>query len=685
MGAKTSKATTATPSPAREKPLRRVLLGLYGVLSTRALSLCWITYVLGILWVLLHPAVTVSTGELKPRGTYFSENALLVDSMEPKASNHDAFRVRQRHAAFLQLPQLPPTGCRDNCSYVLNWLESEMQAIDRVETYRQRFQAAPGGEWRTNLYGILRAAPFGDHKESVALVTHFRNVGLETNGGEYSGAALSLQLLAFLSDATWLAKDVILVFADDGELDGVDGYAPGTDAWLRAYHMDPLQDPVALSLPMRAGLIRAAINVETVGNVASANVVGIYTAGINGQLPNLDLVNTAVRHARFQGAPVVLDRCETMALGPEPCQDSLTRAKQLLLSEVVAKSQSQLREYVENLYGMLRFMKTLATGPSGPHASFISYNIDAITFAPAKASTSQYGGASRPIRNLLRSLELTVRSMSNIEEKLHQSFFLYVLPNTATFVSVGEYYYTVALVVSPAIANLLVLASHTAGMRVAFALTALFVVELLGAGVLGLLTRASSSVFVGILALVTAAQLGVALVLPRVVQADVFRGTSGASAWLKKTQEFDTRKPEDKWNVVDDSGWRALKSVFLALIVYAHCILGILNYPMALFCAIPVSFFAIVRPIREAATPLKRVWLVLWLAVSSPLAVFVVSSLIDANATSTALTSVIAGFVHRTNLLALPYLCGLYLPVHTLALAVALFPAESRSNKAKTH
>ncbi|CAM9881517.1 unnamed protein product, partial [Chrysoparadoxa australica] len=33
---------------------------------------------LGVCWILLMPAVTITTGEAKPRGTYFDENALLV-------------------------------------------------------------------------------------------------------------------------------------------------------------------------------------------------------------------------------------------------------------------------------------------------------------------------------------------------------------------------------------------------------------------------------------------------------------------------------------------------------------------------------------------------------------------------------------------------------------------------------
>lgn len=44
--------------------------------------LCWAIYILGIVWFLLHPIVTISTGQLQCRKTYISENELLIESIE---------------------------------------------------------------------------------------------------------------------------------------------------------------------------------------------------------------------------------------------------------------------------------------------------------------------------------------------------------------------------------------------------------------------------------------------------------------------------------------------------------------------------------------------------------------------------------------------------------------------------
>lgn len=89
-----------------------------------------------------------------------------------------------------------------------------------------------------------------------------------------------------------------------------------------------------------------------------------------------------------------------------------------------------------------------------------SYNIDSITLQVSKKQT---GSGVRGISALefINSLEVVLRAMSNIEEKLHQSFFFYLLPNDHTFVSHGEYFYAVALLVVPSFMQVLLLLSRT--------------------------------------------------------------------------------------------------------------------------------------------------------------------------------------------------------------------------------
>lgn len=48
-----------------------------------------VSFFLGCAWVLLFPLVTVTTGEAKPRGTFFDENAMLVHHTTTKLTAAD--------------------------------------------------------------------------------------------------------------------------------------------------------------------------------------------------------------------------------------------------------------------------------------------------------------------------------------------------------------------------------------------------------------------------------------------------------------------------------------------------------------------------------------------------------------------------------------------------------------------
>uniref|UniRef100_H3HCF2 Uncharacterized protein n=1 Tax=Phytophthora ramorum TaxID=164328 RepID=H3HCF2_PHYRM len=663
-------------SEAKPKPLpmaRRALLRLRGYVASRCLSLCWC------------------------RGTYMSENALLIDLMEARASHQEAYSARGFHQKLLELPELPFGGCGDNCSAIVNWIDIQLRSLDRVEAYTQVFKTNEASEPRTNVYGILRASPLADGKEAIVLVTHFRNVG--AGSGEYSGLALGLALLKYLSRAKWLAKDVVLLAADDGRLDGSDGYAPGTEAWLQAYHLDPIESGLQGVLPMRAGVIRAAINLETMYDTRQVGSVGIYTAGMNGQLPNLDLVNTAVRAFRQHQISTILDRADAAPLNDTKQEDYVSSVLDFIagLNDKYAPEEykQSAQNYLTNLKGMLHFMTTLASGPAGPHANFISYNIDSITLSLTKSSTS----GDRPLstREALRSIEMVVRALSNLEEKLHQSFFLYVLPSTTTFVSVGEYFYTVALAISPAFAHLLYLANQTSGMRIAFALAVFLVVEALSGGI-----PATRWWVVAIIISIVQAFV-VVVVMPTLRSVPGFSGCVEICDWRKRLAIYEVDQQRKLGQQKDasaskkgaieakgdssgkvpqqDSGWRAIKFLTMAVLVYAHCILGILNYPMALFCAIPMAHFARVVPFSSASLYTNALS-GLCLLVSSPLAILALLNWSHLDV-STVLSYIVDSFVHRINLLALPYICCIYISVHTMSLAIWAYPVPSAAHSEK--
>ena len=397
-------------------------------------------------------------------------------------------------------------------------------------------------------------------------------------------------------------------YAVDGALDGSDGYAPGTEAWLQAYHLDRLHTSgLQDGLPMRAGIIRAAINLETIFDSHQVGAVGIYAAGMNGQLPNLDLVNTAVRAFRKHNIPTLLDRADVQQVNEDKPESYISSVIALITSLSEKYVPEELKQgtlnYLTNLKGMLNFMTTLASGPSGPHANFISYNIDSITLSLTTKLSS--GDRQLAARDVLRSLEMVVRALSNLEEKLHQSFYLYVLPSTMTFVSVGEYFYAVALTISPAIVHLLYLANHTTGMRVAFALAVFLTIETLCVLLLVvachycatptvlLQTSSPSDVstirWLSLAIAVSVVQaVVIVIIMPALRSVTSLSGCVEIYAWRTqvmtyKAEQQTSLSQESEPIAVDakrefkndipnlDSGWRAIKFITMAVLVYVVC------------------------------------------------------------------------------------------------------------------
>jgi glycosylphosphatidylinositol transamidase len=89
--------------------------------------------------------------------------------------------------------------------------------------------------------------------------------------------------------------------------------------------------------------------------------------------------------------------------------------------------------YKDRLQTMLRGMLNQALGhASGPHSSFIPYHVDAITLQP-------FGNGWQDEMAMGRVIESTFRSLNNLLEHLHQSFFFYLLMQADRFVSIGTY------------------------------------------------------------------------------------------------------------------------------------------------------------------------------------------------------------------------------------------------------
>ena len=191
------------------------------------------------------------------------------------------------------------------------------------------------------------------------------------------------------------SKDIIFLITPDSKA--------GPQAWVDAYH-DAHVSPAVASLVLKSGTLQGAIVID---NALDHRFKSIHIAydGINGQLPNLDLFNTAVSIASGQ-----------MGIG-------------ISLQRMWEHGDT----YKERLQTTLRGMASQGLGhSSGPHSCFIPYHIDAITLQAV-------GNGWQDEMAMGRCVESIFRSLNNLLEHLHQSFFFYLLMQANRFVSIGTY------------------------------------------------------------------------------------------------------------------------------------------------------------------------------------------------------------------------------------------------------
>lgn len=353
----------------------------------------------GIIWILLLPLDQYS------RQTYISENALLPGQVHTyfHGTDQNIFRAYYHEVADVLEVQAKTAedGTQQYMQATPHHRNEKIRSIfhnSGIKTAVQPYKYSIGGKQveGENVYGIVHA-PRGDGTESIVIIAPIHNFEGQLNT---NGVTLLLTLARYFSRWSLWSKDIILLVTPDT--------AAGPQAWIDAYLSQ--HDPNTVSsLTLKSGAIQGVIVIDYPFRHLFHELHVTYD-GVNGQLPNLDLINTAISISSSQcGIPTLLQNQHTYA-----------------------KAEHQ-HHYLNRLKVLGHGMRNQAIGHStGAHSVFMPYHIDAITLTAVGSGREDEMAFGRAVESLTRSI-------NNLLEKFHQSFFFYLLLQNTRFVSIGTY------------------------------------------------------------------------------------------------------------------------------------------------------------------------------------------------------------------------------------------------------
>ncbi|XP_021813616.1 glycosylphosphatidylinositol anchor attachment 1 protein [Prunus avium] len=478
---KESESVTPAIPRARPKPRPIVQLGIFLISHSLLFSVVFSTA--GVLALLLLPVLA--------KNTYISENALMPGSVAPMLSNQEVAEANRLVKDLTSLNSKPLASAIGSQRLISQYMSNLGAEVSHHKFHSQLNQFHPlhffsspdSGRVEQNIscallgvntVGIIRA-PRGDGKEAIVLVTPFNSVKLNQN--EALSLAIAYSVFSLLTRVPWLAKDVIWLVADSqfGEYSGV-------AAWLRDYHTPVFSGLGTLDAEMcpesnniyglnenlftertiydgfkRAGTMAAALVIKVADRSEQyEDSLSIYAEASNGQMPNLDLINIVNYLAvHRQGLRVKVEKFwPFLGLKWLKTLGEIFESLGHLARSVNPQWKFGIpaADYIEGSATLASSLYHQALGvPTGPHGAFRDYQVDAITLE-IFPKVSSLDNKVRQNDFLLRSgrlIEGVIRSVNNLLEKFHQSFFLYLLTSPGKFVSVGVYMIAFALLVAP--------------------------------------------------------------------------------------------------------------------------------------------------------------------------------------------------------------------------------------------
>uniref|UniRef100_A0A672S7J8 GPI-anchor transamidase component GPAA1 n=1 Tax=Sinocyclocheilus grahami TaxID=75366 RepID=A0A672S7J8_SINGR len=368
--------------PNRRKALTNLLTRLNA-------PICMVCYLAAIVWFM---GLAFEPFTLR---TYMSENAMGSTMVEERFSSGErALSLAKEFDAHKTKAGGMP----------VEWLVKAMQARG-LEVFTQSFsRKLPFPDENkerymvrgTNVYGILRA-PRAPRTEAL-VITAPCSPGNSNN----QAVGLLLALAQYFRNQIFWAKDIIFLVNEHDLI--------GMQAWLEGYHHTNITGMEYSPLQGRAGSIQAALSLELSSDVITS--LDLILEGLNGQLPNLDLAN--LFYAFCQKLGVLCTIQGKLQRNDWDTAEGYTHAAQTM---------------------MLMVLKQACGRSWGDHGLFLRYHIEAASIR----GINGFRHYKMDVATIGRLLEGMVRKLNNLLERLHQSYFFYLLPSLSRFVSIGYY------------------------------------------------------------------------------------------------------------------------------------------------------------------------------------------------------------------------------------------------------
>ena len=266
------------------------LFTLMNHVVAHAKIISWLFYILGVAFIFVIPHSEFTNK------TYFSENALLPGLVR--------IEFDLEHIAKQYLEDLREEAQKTPNAPPFPWIEARLRQMG-LEVYTHNFslnfplsndvKPITKGD---NIYAILRA-PRASSTEGLVFATPYRapNALESLEKPTDVSVAMLLTMAKFFKHQKYWAKDIIFLITQHEQL--------GMQAWLEAYHRTSCGYGRKVlnhgDLEARAGSLQAAINLEI--SHEKFTHLNVKVEGLNGQLPNLDLVNLVTKLAIKEGLP----------------------------------------------------------------------------------------------------------------------------------------------------------------------------------------------------------------------------------------------------------------------------------------------------------------------------------------------------------------------------------------------